>query len=106
MAEWHDFLDPADDWFVTYAMAPLAMAVSLFAVGHTVELYLKATYAKQTGDMNQAMKFGHRLKDLWDCLKARDPAFMPSYEIRDLVYSSDFANRHGKDLAHADWMHY
>ena len=81
MADWQDFLSPADQWFVAYAVGPMAIAVSLFSVGHSVELYLKAAFAKQTGDVEKAMKFGHNLKGLWDALKALDPAFMPSCEL-------------------------
>ena len=106
MADWDDFLWPADQWFVAYATAPPAPAVTLFAIGHTVELYLKAAFMKQTGDEQQAMAFNHKIKRLWDTLKANDPAFMPSYELRDVVYNSDFAKFHGKNLSHDTWMHF
>ncbi len=95
MYEWHSFLDPADEWFITYSLPPPLTSVKLFAIGHTVELYLKAANAKMSGDIERAIKFGHEVKAIWDDCKARDSRFMPNYQLRNSVFE--------KDLLHGEW---
>jgi len=75
---WHICAQAGDEWLITYALSPNLGAVTLFAVGHAVELYLKAVNLKCDGKT----RLSHEIKDLWDDCKRRDAAFMPSYEIR------------------------
>jgi len=90
MYEWHSFVWAADEWFITYSLPPPLPNVKAFAIGHTLELYLKAANTKITGDIDRAIGFGHELKHIWDDCKLRDQNFMPSFEIRDSVFKSDF----------------
>lgn len=89
MYEWYSFLEAADEWFITYSLPPPLRDVKFFAIGHTVELYLKAAYTKITGDIDRAISFGHKVKAIWDACKGKDPAFMPQYEIRNDIYNRD-----------------
>lgn len=91
MDDWHLLAYDGDEWLVAYACIPAAASsVTLFAVGHAVELYMKATHTKLYGDINKSIKLGHNIKGLWDACKSYDKAFMPAYEIRDSIYSRDF----------------
>jgi hypothetical protein len=105
MYEWHSFLQAADEWFITYSLPPMLMKVKFFAIGHTVELYLKAANTKITGDIERAMKFGHNLKAIWDDCKAKDSAFMPKYEIRDDMYNRDLLLSPFEGLNKEDTIH-
>ena len=105
MYEWHSFLIAADEWFITYSLPPMLMNVKFFAIGHTVELYLKAANTKITGDIERAMKFGHNLKAIWDDCKAKDSAFMPQYEIRDDIYNRDLLLSPYEGLNAEDTLH-
>lgn len=106
MHEWHSFLEAADEWFITYSLPPLLTCVKLFAIGHTVELYLKGANTKFTKDIDRAIKFGHNIKSIWnDCKK--DSKFMPSFEIRDSVFNRDFLSvTEVESLGEADRLHY
>ena len=105
MYEWHSFLSAADEWFIAYALPPVLMDVKFFAIGHTVEMYLKAANTKITGDIKRAMKFGHQIKAIWDDCKAKDSAFMPQYEIRDDIYNMDLVPSPYKGLNKEDTIH-
>ena len=87
MYEWNSFLIAADEWFITYSLPPIIMGVKFFAIGHTVELYLKAANTKITGDIERAIRFRHQIKAIWDDCKAKDSDFMPKYEIRNEIYN-------------------
>jgi len=90
MYEWRSFLWTADEFFIAYSLPPLnLLSVKLFLIGHTVEMYLKAANTKITGDIDRAIRFGHKIKEIWADCKGRDPNFMPSYEIRDSVCNED-----------------
>lgn len=106
MHEWHSFLEAADEWFITYSLPPPLTCVKLFAIGHTVELYLKAANTKFRKDINRAIKFGHNIKSIWnDCKK--DSKFMPSFEIKDSVFNRDFLSASEVErLDEADRLHY
>lgn len=106
MHEWHSFLKPADEWFITYSLPPPLVCVKLFAIGHTVELYLKAANTKITGNIERAIKFGHNIKSAWDDCKKQDANFMPSYEIRESVYKADLFSGGYKTLHEDDLKHY
>lgn len=89
MDDWYRFLFPADEWFVAYALIPVGVrltSVTMFCIGHTVELYLKAVYAKDIGSVDDAIGYVHKIKGLWDACKSHDRNFMPGYEIRDSVF--------------------
>ncbi len=93
MNDWYWFLEPADEWFVVYAMIrliPLLQSVTMFCIGHTVELCLKGVVAKETGKSVDEIieKYGHDIKKLWRKCKS-DQNFMPDYEIRDSVLKAD-----------------
>lgn len=107
---WRSFLHTADEWFVTYATVNFP-SVSMFAIGFTVELYLKAVYAKYTGSVEDAIRHGHNVKRLWDACKSHDRNFMPDYEIRDEVYEAYTLERgeHFEErlrLSEDDWESY
>lgn len=107
MDNWIRFLDAADQWLISYSLPPALMAVKLFEIGHVVELYLKAANTKMTGDIKRSIKFGHKIKQIWDDCKSRDKAFMPNYEIRQHVYDSDFMHNPWNNLFNQDdFMHF
>lgn len=106
MHEWDSFLWAADEWFISYSLPPSLPHVNLFAIGHTIELYLKAANTKFTKDIDRAINFGHNIKCIWDDCK-KDPKFMPNFEIRDSVFNSDFlSGSRTKGSAKADQLHY
>ena len=94
MYDWHSLAYHGDEWLVAYASVPASVSsVVLFTVGHTVELYLKSAHTKIFGDIYEAIKFGHRIKDLWDTCKKQDGSFMTEYELRDSIFSVDFLDQ-------------
>jgi hypothetical protein len=105
MYEWHSFLWAADEWFITYSLPPVLIHVKFFAIGHTVELYLKAANTKITGDIDRAIRFGHQVKAIWDDCKAKDSAFMEEYEIRDDIYDRDLLTRPYEGLNEENRIH-
>ena len=91
--EWSAFLSSADEWIVDYSLPVVPLtSVKLFAVGHALELYLKAANAKLSGSVEDAVKFGHNLHALWFDCKARDTGFLPMYELRPAVLERDLLN--------------
>ncbi len=109
MSNWDNFLDTADQFFISYSIhyygIPLA-PVKFFEIGHTVELYLKAAYTKKTGNIDDAVNFGHKLKKIWDACKTLDPSFMPQYVINDSIYYSDFISDNGASLSSVNCVQY
>lgn len=98
MLNWTDFLWSADQFIVSYSVDYGLVPVKLFEIGHAVELYLKAAYAKQKSNVDEAVNFNHRLKDLWRACQIEDHNFMSNYEIRDSVYNSNFVLDQGRFL--------
>jgi len=47
MPEWIMFLYIADEFLISYSTPPYLVSVKLFEIGHVIELYLKAAYAKK-----------------------------------------------------------
>lgn len=87
----HSLAQHGDEWFIAYACAPpLATSAVLFSVRHAVELYLKAAHVAAFGDITKAIKYGHKVIDLWDACKAEDPSFMSSYLLRKEIFAIDF----------------
>ncbi|MDP2719759.1 MAG: hypothetical protein Q8P44_08030 [Dehalococcoidia bacterium] len=107
MHKWDSFLWTADEWFITYSLPPGNLSgVKLFAIGHTVELYLKAANTMLTNDIDRAINFGHNLKAIWDDCK-KDSKFMPSFVFRDSVFNRYFLSEsEAKCLDKADLLHY
>ncbi|OGN94413.1 MAG: hypothetical protein A2Z75_03075 [Chloroflexi bacterium RBG_13_50_10] len=97
MYEWDSFVWAADEWFIEYSLPPPLPNVKLFAIGHTIELYLKAANTKITEDIDEAIRMGHNIKRIWDDCKRRDQNFMPSFEIRDSVFQSDLFQLHSSE---------
>ncbi len=95
--DWHCFLWTADEWIVSYSLPPQSlMSVKLFSIGHALELYLKACYTKQTGDINKAISFGHDVPGIWAACKAEDSNFLPDHELREPILQRNILD--GKDL--------
>lgn len=59
---WDCFLWSADEWIVNYSLPPNMTGTKLFSIGHALELYLKATYSKMTGDVDEAVRIGHNMR--------------------------------------------
>lgn len=106
--EWDSFVIAADEWIIAYSLPPANLtSVKLFSIGHAVELYLKAAYTKMTGNIKEAIGFGHKIVKIWDDCKKQDPNFLPSYELRHSILKADIfqANLH-EQLAKEDFKHY
>lgn len=89
--KWDSFLWTGDEFILGYATSPInSSAAPLFMIGQAVELYLKAANTKITGDIDRAVGFGHRMKDLWNDCKQKDSTFMPSYELKDSIFNKAF----------------
>jgi len=89
---WNCFLQSADEWLITYALPPQRFIfVKLFAIGHVVELHLKASYAKLSGSVDEAIRFGHDIPKLWNACKI-DNTFMPRFELRSAVLNTEILN--------------
>jgi hypothetical protein len=100
------FLFTADEWLVSYSIPPTLPTVKLFSIGHSIELYLKAANTMITGNKDHAISFRHEIKIIWDDCKSKDTNFMPSYEIRDSVFNSDFIHKQAQDLSRDDMEHF
>jgi hypothetical protein len=62
--DWRAFLWPADEWLFLFATPPGGLiSVKLFSIGHALELYLKAVYAKLTGDVKAAIGLATIFRD-------------------------------------------
>src|ERR1700741_3049891 len=91
MHESNSLAQHGDEWLIAYAcVPPHAMSASLFSVGHAVELYLKAAHVAYFGDISKAIKYGHKVMDLWGACRAKDPDFMSSNLFRDEIFLRDF----------------
>lgn len=104
---WDCFLWSADEWIVNYSLPPQMTSTKLFSIGHALELYLKAAYSKMTGNVDEAIKFGHNIEKLWDACKNKDPKFLPNYELRTSVISQDILTGPiDKVLSKDDFFHF
>ena len=93
--KWNSFLWAADEWIIAYSLPPSSLhSVKLFSIGHALELYLKAANARMTGDIDRAIKFGHKINRIWDDCKNRDSDFLPDYELRDSILAEDLFTGH------------
>jgi hypothetical protein len=105
---WNSFLQCADPWIVEYSLPPgRNYPVKLFCIGHALELYLKGTNAKMTGDIDKAVRFGHSIKRIWDDCKSKDSAFLPDHELRDSIWAENLFTGHVWEcLSDDDWEHF
>jgi hypothetical protein len=104
---WTGFVSLADEFLVAYSVPPLLVPVKLFEIGHALELYLKACHISRSGDVDAAMRLGHRIPELWRACKSLDSAFMPNHRLRDDILAAPIfqANpQHG--LATADYLEF
>lgn len=91
--EWDCFLWAADEWIVNYSLLKVSIpAVQLFSVGHAFELYLKAASSQISGDVDRAVGFGHNVIGLWRDCKGGDRAFLPEFELRQVVLDCNLLN--------------
>jgi hypothetical protein len=105
--DWAVYLRTADEWIVNYSLPILNLtSVKLFSVGHALELYLKASIAKLTGDVDAAVNFGHDIPAIWERCKQLDSSFLPAFELRktilarDLLDHGDYSQLEKYDLLH------
>lgn len=81
-----EFMWIADGFFTTYSLmceyAPFLIFGNIFSLGHSVELYLKAVYIYQTGNLQQAFNYAHNIKRLYAKCQNEDYAFMPNFTIQ------------------------
>lgn len=107
-SEWKSFLRPADEWILCYATAPvLCHAVQFFAVGHALELYLKAVHCKITANIARTIKYGHNVEALWSAIKTLDQSFAPSFELRPSVLAvKTLKGGHEEVLSLDDFRHF
>jgi hypothetical protein len=94
---WERFVSAGDDWIFTYALTCAAMGLGghlfgprLFAIGHAMELYLKAVYLHSHPDATPrevANNFDHDIRRLLDECKHANPDLLHDYEIRMSIWS-------------------
>lgn len=108
--QWNSFLRTADEWIINYSLPfPQLVSVQLFSIGHAFELYLKAANSRLSGSIAAAMKFSHRIDDMWNDCKTRDPDFLPGFELRPSVLKcSDLLGENGDrgELSADDLRHF
>jgi len=83
--QWKSFAWDADEFFISYMMVACDSSFvesTHFLYGHSVELYLKAIYAKQTNDMKTAMAGRHNIRELLQLCQAGNPPFMLSFSFK------------------------
>ena len=84
--EWTQFLHMADDFLIAWVLSCHYRFLDLpFLFGQAMELYLKAVFAKQTNNPDAAIKFGHKIRDLFQACKNNDPSFMPNFKFEGTV---------------------
>jgi hypothetical protein len=105
---WNRLAQEGDEWIVSYACTSgIVGSASLFSIGHAFELYLKAVHTKNSGNVDEAIKFGHNVKKLWEECKKKDSSFLSDYEIRPRIRSKelfmgseDYSTMSKDDLLH------
>ncbi|MBZ5515449.1 MAG: hypothetical protein LAN62_11550 [Acidobacteriia bacterium] len=106
--EWDSFLSAADEWIINYSLpSPFLTGVKLFSIGHAFELYLKAANTKITSDMDHAISFAHDLPAIWRDCKAKDPNFLPGYDLREAILKRNLLDFEDySKLSKDDVMHF
>jgi hypothetical protein len=86
----HRLARHGDEWIAAYACIPVqAFSPVLFSIGHAVELYLKAAHTKIFGDLDAAIRHGHKIRNLWNECRRRDREFMKKYQFREHLFNMD-----------------
>lgn len=77
---WNGYLVDAEDFFISYMAACeiSSLSTGLFLIGHSMELFLKAVFIKQTNDENTAINTAHNVRELFELCQRNDPYFMPN----------------------------
>lgn len=77
---WNGYLVDAEDFFISYMTACEIpnLSTCLFLIGHSVELFLKAVFIKQTNDENTAINTAHNVRELFELCQGNDLHFMPN----------------------------
>ena len=106
--EWDSFLLAADEWIINYSLPPMMLhSVKLFSIGHALELYMKATYTKLSGEIDEAIGFRHDIPGIWAACRGRDPGFLPQYQLRESVLARDLLSVEGySQLAKDDLLEF
>lgn len=87
--DWYNFARHADEWFANYASgANISGGVTMFTLGHSLELYLKAVLVKRTDDAEGVIKKNHKIANLWKDCKT-DPKFLPDYSLDEKFLEHD-----------------
>jgi hypothetical protein len=82
-------------------------SVKLFSIGHALELYLKASYTKMTGNIKAAIDFRHNVGSLWKACKSLDASFIPGFELRDSVLAGNLLSQNETSkLPKEDYFHF
>lgn len=87
-------MDSGDAFLISYAVLPPIPEVTLFLVGHAVELYLKAVLTKQTRNIDETIKFGHSVGDLLMECQKNEASFMPEINCKKLKTEEEYRSRH------------
>jgi len=99
---WGGFVWDAEDFFVSYLESSRCHMLKshLFLIGHSIELFLKAIYIDQTGDVDKAIKFKHNIRSLFEKCQTGNSPFMSDFKFKgtfeELSKLSDKANENLK----------
>jgi hypothetical protein len=84
---WEKFINTADEYLISYFCPPHSIGkAKLFLISHSVELYLKALFYKQTSNINKTMEYGHNIWSIWKKLKQNDSNFMVNWNFSERIY--------------------
>lgn len=92
---WQGIYEPADEWLITCAITPFVLSSHNFALGHTIELYMKAAYVKlynitHLKDDPNNLLHTHYIRKLLKKCKEKDNSFLPNYELRDNLFNKPY----------------
>ena len=83
---WQNFTMLGDQFIVAYSrLDARTVPVTLFTVGHAVELYLKATILKIDPDFD-IIKLGHRIDKMIDKVNELESNLLIDYSLKESVY--------------------
>jgi hypothetical protein len=83
---WQNFTMLGDQFIVAYSrLDAQTVPVTLFTVGHAVELYLKATILKIDPDFD-ILSLGHRIDKMILKVNELEPTLLNSYKLKEDVY--------------------
>lgn len=83
---WQNLTMLGDEFIIAYSrLDGQTVPVTLFTIGHAVELYLKATILKLDPNID-ILKLGHRVDKLIEKVKDLEPTLLVRYNLRESVY--------------------